>query len=197
MRKDKAFHWNTLQKDETCQGIFHFYRESPFLMKDKLQHLEIAIDKEIQETENLVGLITHDQVQKRSAQNCDIVGFHALLTTTSVSMSSGEVIKFNHVITNIGEGYNSSTGIFTAPVTGYYEFIVTIMAQSGNTFISKVLIHGTDYYCHAYGSSQSQAQGMCDIIFHLSSGQTAKVAQHSGSALYGNSFSSFSGHLIG
>ena len=43
------------------------------ILSDKLQHLEIAIDKEIQETENLVGLITNDQtVQKRSAQSKNI-----------------------------------------------------------------------------------------------------------------------------
>ena len=41
-------------------------------LSGKLQQLEIAIDKEIQETENLVGLITLDQVQKRSAQSKNI-----------------------------------------------------------------------------------------------------------------------------
>lgn len=128
---------------------------------------------------------------------CDQVAFHAVLTTTSVSVSSDDTIKFNNVITNVGGGYNRSTGIFTAPVAGYYEFIVTIMAQSGNSFISKVLINGSDYYCHAYGSSRSQSQGMCDLILYLYQGSTARVTTYSGSALYGNGFSSFSGHLIG
>lgn len=128
---------------------------------------------------------------------CDQVAFHAVLTTTSVSVSSGDTIKFNNVITNIGEGYNRSTGYFTAPVAGYYEFIVTIMAQSGNTFISKLLIHESEYYCHAHGSARSQAQGMCDMIYFLSQGTTARVTTYQGSALYGNGFSSFSGHLIG
>lgn len=128
---------------------------------------------------------------------CDQVAFHAVLTTTSVSVSLNEVIKFNHIITNIGEGYNTSTGTFTAPVAGYYEFIVTIMAQSGNTFLSRVNINGSEGLCRAYGSSRGQSQGMCDLIHYLSQGSTVNVIPVSGSALYGNGFSSFSGHLIG
>lgn len=120
-----------------------------------------------------------------------------MLTTTSVSASTSDAIKFNNVITNVGGGYNRSTGIFTAPITGYYEFIVTIMAQSGNSFLSRVLINTSDYYCRAYGSARGQAQGMCDMIYYVSQGATAKVTAASGSALYGNGFSSFSGHLIG
>lgn len=38
-------------------------------LSGKLQQLEVAIGKEIQETEKLMGLITDDQVQKRSVQS--------------------------------------------------------------------------------------------------------------------------------
>ncbi|XP_060572184.1 adiponectin-like [Ruditapes philippinarum] len=38
--------------------------------------------------------------------------------------TSNEVIVFNSIITNEGSGYDTSTGIFTAPVAGLYQFAV-------------------------------------------------------------------------
>ncbi|XP_062584987.1 uncharacterized protein LOC134246625 [Saccostrea cucullata] len=48
----------------------------------------------------------------------DHVAFHAV----AYSNSSPGVVIFDHVISNIGSGYDNSSGIFTVPTTGFYVF---------------------------------------------------------------------------
>jgi len=53
----------------------------------------------------------------------------------SASTSASGVIAFNNVIYNVGSSYNSSNGLFTAPVAGYYIFFfLSIGSGSSNTF---------------------------------------------------------------
>ncbi|XP_060589335.1 complement C1q tumor necrosis factor-related protein 3-like isoform X2 [Ruditapes philippinarum] len=65
---------------------------------------------------------------------------------------SNEVIVFKSIITNEGAGYDSSTGIFTAPVGGLYQFAVHLctpisyytyvgIVHTGNVIV-KDYIHG-------------------------------------------------------
>ena len=41
---------------------------------------------------------------------------------------------FNSVLSNIGNGYNETTGIFTAPYDGTYAFTAMTMATGGQHY---------------------------------------------------------------
>jgi hypothetical protein len=50
------------------------------------------------------------------------VAFHAV----AYSSTSSKTIIFDHVITNIGGGYDKATGVFTVPTPGLYVMSWTI-----------------------------------------------------------------------
>lgn len=47
----------------------------------------------------------------------------------NATLLTNQTIVFTNLILNIGDAYNSSTGIFTAPVNGLYMFSVQMCAQ--------------------------------------------------------------------
>ena len=53
------------------------------------------------------------------------VAFTAAVTSPSNTWNSGNLI-FNRIVSNLGNGYNHRTGVFTAPVAGTYVFYVSI-----------------------------------------------------------------------
>jgi hypothetical protein len=53
----------------------------------------------------------------------------------SSSTSGAGVIAFNTIVYNVGSSYNNSTGLFTAPISGYYIFFfLSIGTGISNTF---------------------------------------------------------------
>lgn len=52
------------------------------------------------------------------------VGFHARLRS-SINLDRSQTVKFDDVITNIGDAYDPTTGHFTAPYHGLYSFSAT------------------------------------------------------------------------
>ncbi|CAG2254789.1 NOA1 [Mytilus edulis] len=75
---------------------------------------------------SLLAMNRSIQHQYNGMANKAVPAFAASLTH-SATYSSGEIMKFDKVWTNIGSGYDPNTGVFTAPEAGVYQFACTIM----------------------------------------------------------------------
>ncbi|XP_061184816.1 complement C1q tumor necrosis factor-related protein 3-like [Saccostrea echinata] len=85
-----------------------------------LTEYDTCIKKKFTELESKVEMFGHSQ--NRTTHH---ISFMASLSR-NLNLVRGTLLIFDSVITNKGGAYSSSTGIFTAPVTGSYFFVVTL-----------------------------------------------------------------------
>lgn len=104
------------------------------------------------------------------------------------------------MISNIGNMYNPSTGIFTCGVTGYYQFTVHIMA-AGETRMRVALRDNNNdiLFIHAY-DEDTFGNASNSVIMSCSAGTTLWVrclgGDNNADIIYGGSYSNFSGVLL-
>ena len=70
------------------------------------------------------------------------VAFTARLDIEPLETQPGDVIKFSVVRYNAGSGYNASTGIFTTPSNGTYEFTLITANHVANALLRTDLMRG-------------------------------------------------------
>lgn len=119
------------------------------------------------------------------------------MLTKSQSLGANDAIKFDRVATNIQDGYNPTTGIFTTPVAGVYQFSFTVMSNDGkqlyvyithnNTKQQGIWLHGSGYKT---GSTVS--------ILSLKKGDRVEITTNGSYTTFssGSWYGSFSGYLI-
>ena len=126
----------------------------------------------------------------------------------SVRKSDGDVsasltIKFNVVEVNQGNGYNSTSGVFSAPIAGLYLFSFYGMSSdtANNYFGVRALKNGVDYekfwpYTHHSAASPHKHVSGTQIV-PMGVGDTFAF-KVTGGIMYGgsNSHNSFVGYLI-
>jgi hypothetical protein len=140
--------------------------------------------------------------------------FHATINASTCVGIGGRTIQFNCVLYNAGGAYDGATSVFTAPVSGLYQFNFVFLNQNtqnvtgGHSFLSTNFGVGT-YYFQRYGHNS----GICStgyggyvpmhgaVAVYLPSGYKACVGAFwdADGAFTHNStaWASFSGYLVG
>ena len=121
-------------------------------------------------------------------------------SVTTYSPPKGQPVVFSSVISNIGHGYNSTTGKFTAPVNGTYSFTAQLCTYYGKTGYFSLVLDGSRVtvvanYDHDYTTTVSTT-----VPLFLEQGQKVwiQTAYSCSSCLhnYSSCWNQFSGSLV-
>jgi len=127
------------------------------------------------------------------------VMFTALYTKRE-RVTTGIILKFASVQVNVGNGYDPSTGRFTAPVSGWYSLGFSAMCDSSNgnglhieAFCNNKIVFGIHSDCASDYDTTSNA-----AVVKLDLNDECYVKPYESSNIYGgyHSASIFTGHLI-
>ncbi|XP_022108573.1 collagen alpha-1(X) chain-like [Acanthaster planci] len=126
-----------------------------------------------------------------------VVAFSAFLSG-SFSGNSGDVIIFPTVTTNIGDAYDSGSGVFTCNVAGVYFFSVTLMSyNSGPTLFAILKKNGTRIFYVYDNHPNYHHQSSNSVVLMLAIGDTVLLENgRTNGRINGGIYSSYSGFLI-
>ena len=124
------------------------------------------------------------------------IGFTAGVTSSSNTWNSGTLV-FPKVITNVGNGDNSSDGVFTAPRAGVYVFFVNVQGYSNNDVYVDIVLNGANKVRTMAQTNYDAGPNLA--VLSLQTGDRVWVKYHAGQGYYTYSDSpitTFSGFLI-
>ncbi len=124
----------------------------------------------------------------------NLIAFSATRSTSAV-VSAPSVAVFNTVNFNVGGGYSSSTGRFTAPIDGYYHFDVT--GGNSTSWYFDLRKNGT-IWRRAERATSGWFQWMSiGVDVYLAATEYVDIQVNSGDVRFDAPYAGFSGHLIG
>lgn len=122
--------------------------------------------------------------------------FLAVWTADTVTLRSNDIIKFNHVLTNIGNGYSPSTGKFKSPKQGTYFFGGTVVSAPPRSLRMMLMKSGTSIMIPYASGTQGDSYTFTAVL-QLNAGDTVYVQKDiDASNAYGRYTSTFSGFMI-
>ncbi|XP_024292252.2 complement C1q-like protein 2 [Oncorhynchus tshawytscha] len=147
---------------------------------------------------------SHVEVLKRNSQDRK-VAFSASLAAPGQGgdtgpFNTGITLVYRHIYSNIGNAYNPTTGIFTAPVRGLYLFRFYIYGEGDSSASTTAALHKNGH--HVAVAHAHQATGGINssngVSLLLEVGDVVYMHLWVGDKIYDSEYhhSTFSGHLL-
>ncbi|XP_031435088.1 cerebellin-4-like [Clupea harengus] len=113
--------------------------------------------------------------------------------------NAGTTLVYKHIITNIGNVYSSTTGFFTAPVKGVYDFSFYVLGEGSTIAVGAFLRRNRQNLVMAYtrlGSSWMNASNGVSVLLEV--GDVVDVFLPANHRILDNAnhHSTFRGHLL-
>ncbi|XP_062596818.1 uncharacterized protein LOC134258306 isoform X1 [Saccostrea cucullata] len=138
-----------------------------------------------QEQNNFSRQLTHLSTQiterlKSPPSKSKSIAFYVYMSRNTGAISGQQILTFDVVKTNVGNGYYYATGIFIVPETGIYVFTWTIRENSTNRH-STQLVKNTDEVgiIHTQVHHDSDIAGTGIVVAHANTGDSVFVRTHS------------------
>ena len=145
-------------------------------------------------------ILAGDHVRASRHAQTPLVAFTAALTNHLTGLGKGQNIRFDHVITNIGNGYAPIHGTFTAPIAGMYVFSTTLLSFSNHNDHFQFMLNGNLVYRMYVGGSGSAGNydtTGSSVVIHLQHGDTVAIQNVDvNENVHGYLYSLFTGYLL-
>lgn len=122
------------------------------------------------------------------------IGLSAVLSKDSY-LGDNQAIKYDRLLTNIGNGYDKWCGHFTAPLKGLYVFSCTVMTVNGHD-VSVEMVKNGQRMMEVYSSRSAWDTATISVALALVKGDKVWIRRFdSGRHIHWN-YNMFSGYLI-
>lgn len=110
-------------------------------------------------------------------------------------VNTDEIIKFDAVWVNIGDGYNPDSGVFTAPKSGLYLISNTIRSYGDDDLQCSLWVNDEST---VFSAGSSTSSGTLTILMMIQKGDRICITSFDDfkKVIFGHDFSMFSAFLL-